>query len=1315
MTFQVYRRFQTLKKPLKPVLYNEGPSFDCSLHPNSTEVMDEVKAKKEMYLDVDNERELQITGYLHTAFGEFCYMLCCVVSLHWVALFILILFDTYNQCEVGGIDNLCFYGNFVIFGSYNFNAVIFFVIWWLAALWFTGWVVNRNKVHNWFRLPCTLSQAHVVNVWALDQREVLSANVSYIIEVVRLIKRKLAPPETRGHFETICVTKTALGQRFFLFRGQRYLIKDNSIQRASIDVGNVFSEFYQCEAGLTQHEAEQRFDFIGQNEIPFRPESLLKTTCAELFSLFHVYQLIMYMLWFWNSYLFVATLMSVIVCLSAAITIYTRHRSQLSIAKLTEYVTQVDVFRDQNWCNIDSRELVPGDVIKVSNDWLLPCDLVIIRGSCICNESALTGEATPVQKYQAPNSAGIYQAEGKGSRHTLFSGTRVLQAGSRNDRAVLAVVTATGMSTSKGKLLSAILYPEQMLFKYDEELPVVVILLLLYAFVCFIIAIVFMDMTGAQTIWVTKWIYCMAIINQIMSPLLPVALEIGQLQAVERLKKRGIFSLNPSRIAIAGKIRVFCFDKTGTLTKEGLDFIGVQEVGERNEGDLTFGPVRVLSEGDKVDVLTIHGLATCHAVSKYGSQYVGNEVEVKMFQAVGWELIEGLNESDAVYDGSSEKLKIIKRHEFDHTRATMSVVVQDSEGAYLVYCKGSFERLQQLCSQESLPKDYLKVAQMHALDGCYVLSLGYRKLGYDLPFEEVLETPRDMLETKLQFVSLILFRNEPKADSYVAMKSLKEGESEGISPDAVTYACILKSCAVIGGIDMGKQIHDDIMRQGLLEHDIVVGGALVDMYAKRGALLLAESVLEELPSHKVFSWNALITGYAQGGGGFMGMVVVRPVMVTGDNAQCGYYIAKQCGMVAPHAQVFLGDAYENNSILWMPMSTLPENGFEPMKTADLYHQHQKALECGLVELAVTGKAFNILRQTQWMENLLFLIRIYARFSPEDKVSITTMYRDGGVIVGMCGDGGNDCGALRIAHAGIALSEAEASVVSPFTSKDKSILSPVDLLREGRGALHTSFACYKFLIMYGLTFSIFKLCSYWYGVIVCQMSFLFIDGVAVLSLGYAMTVSQPEKVLGKVRPTSSLLGPLNVASVLGVWFFNMIFLIGGLYLMAGQPDYVKWPAKYSHGAKWWTLGDNWESTVLFFTMYFQFITCAFVFTFGSSFRKNVFCNWVIMVSYGSLMILMSLVLLLPSSGFTSLWHVASEQFNKVNSSSPVWSTYQEAGGLPSAGMSFNFRLQLWLLIMSGLATIMLWQKFCAEGVVARLFARKFPSSRPKFIV
>lgn len=190
---------------------------------------------------------------------------------------------------------------------------------------------------------------------------------------------------------------------------------------------------------------------------------------------------------------------------------------------------------------------------------------------------------------------------------------------------------------------------------------------------------------GQQSIWVTKFVYCTAILSQTVSPLLPVALEVGQVHAVDRLKvsafkmphfsfhitfgaltiqfchvrntfqwtlvhnqdtvhlwvwsgqwnclkqRVGIHCLNPKRIAIAGKIRVFLFDKTGTLTKDGLDMIGVQSSGlPDRDGRISFNDQCLLQDTDR---LTMHGLATCHALTRFGKQYVGNEVEVSSFTA----------------------------------------------------------------------------------------------------------------------------------------------------------------------------------------------------------------------------------------------------------------------------------------------------------------------------------------------------------------------------------------------------------------------------------------------------------------------------------------------------------------------------------------------------------------------------------------------------------------------------------------------------------------------------------------------------------
>ncbi|XP_042811922.1 probable cation-transporting ATPase 13A4 [Panthera leo] len=59
-------------------------------------------------------------------------------------------------------------------------------------------------------------------------------------------------------------------------------------------------------------------------------------------------------------------------------------------------------------------------------------------------------------------------------------------------------------------------------------------------------------------------------------------------------------------------------------------------------------------------------------------------------------------------------------------------------------------------------------------------------------------------------------------------------------------------------------------------------------------------------------------------------------------------------------------------------------------------------------------------------------------SPGQKSSLVEEFQKLDYFVGMCGDGANDCGALKMAHVGISLSEQEASVASPFTSKTPNI-------------------------------------------------------------------------------------------------------------------------------------------------------------------------------------------------------------------------------------------------------------------------------------
>jgi pentatricopeptide repeat protein len=98
-----------------------------------------------------------------------------------------------------------------------------------------------------------------------------------------------------------------------------------------------------------------------------------------------------------------------------------------------------------------------------------------------------------------------------------------------------------------------------------------------------------------------------------------------------------------------------------------------------------------------------------------------------------------------------------------------------------------------------------------------------------------------------------------------ALECLETMESEGLSPDSVTFTCILNACGSTCALGIGTRIHNELTNKAMLGNDTALDNALVDMYSRCGAITEARNLLCELPSRDVFSWSTLIIGYAQRG------------------------------------------------------------------------------------------------------------------------------------------------------------------------------------------------------------------------------------------------------------------------------------------------------------------------------------------------------------------------------------------------------------------------------------------------------------------
>ena len=297
--------------------------------------------------------------------------------------------------------------------------------------------------------------------------------------------------------------------------------------------------------GLNEEESSRLRHKYGPCELQIPRKGIMRLLIDEVLNPFYIFQVFSMILWFNDGYAKYAMCILFISLMGVSENLYETVTNFDKVRKMASYECPIKVKRETGMKEISSSELVPGDVVVVPEDKIMPCDLVLLSGSCIVNESMLTGESVPVIKSCMAPTRDVYDpaVPDKAKKHTLYSGTKVIQTRNVDESPVLGLVSRTGFVTTKGALIRGILYPRPIKFKFYEESYVFVAAMALVAVLGFCATIPLLIKHNASAlILIGK---SLDLITVTVPPALPATMSAGVAFAVSRLKKSQIYCISP--------------------------------------------------------------------------------------------------------------------------------------------------------------------------------------------------------------------------------------------------------------------------------------------------------------------------------------------------------------------------------------------------------------------------------------------------------------------------------------------------------------------------------------------------------------------------------------------------------------------------------------------------------------------------------------------------------------------------------------------------------------------------------------------------
>ncbi|KAI1636923.1 hypothetical protein F4809DRAFT_641003 [Biscogniauxia mediterranea] len=929
-------------------------------------------------------------------------------------------------------------------------------------------------------------------------------------------------------------------------------------------------------AGIDGDEKEQRERVFGANLIDIDQKSVPQLLVDEVFHPFYVFQIASLVLWSLDEYYYYAVCIFLMSAVSIIATLVETRATMKRLRDISRFECDVRVLRNGFWAHVPSSDLVPGDVYEISDPSLtqFPSDSLLLSGDCIVNESMLTGESVPVSKIPATDetlqlmdlSASTISPEA--ARHFLFCGTKIIRArrpqDNRDDEAVaLAIVLRTGFNTTKGSLVRSMLFPKPSGFKFYRDSFRYISVMGCVALLGFVVS--FINFVRLGLAWHLIVVRALDLITIVVPPALPATLTIGTNFALSRLKKKQIFCISPQRVNVGGKLDVMCFDKTGTLTEDGLDILGVrlvspstkrfEEIVSRASSLVPHSSLQQ-TQNDKYDNCraALFTMATCHSLRSVDGELVGDPLDVKMFEFTRWSFEEG-------NQGGGDQ------EEEEHGGLSPSVARPPPAPLYDTDEYGSAHG-QNVPIELGILRSFEFVSQLRRAS---VIVRAFGKPSGDVYVKGAPECMREIC----------------RPDSFP--EDYDELLSQYTHKGYRVIACATKHMKKLSWVKSQK------MRREEVEADLEFVGFIIFENKLKPT---TAAVLKELTDSNIGS-----------------------IMVTGDNILTAISVARNCGLIERNTHCFVPHFAEGNfrdpnaQLHWEsiddtaykldPRTLLPlpiptdRDASLPFHITNLRNY----------SLAVSGEVFRWIvdyAPMEVMQRMLIRGRVFARMSPDEKHELVEKLQSIDYCCGFCGDGANDCAALKAADVGISLSEAEASVAAPFTSRVFDIRCVPDVIREGRAALVTSFSCFKFMSLYSAIQ--FTSVSFLYASAsnLADFQFLYIDIVLILPIAIFMGWSGPFPTLSRKRPTADLVSRKVLTPLMGQMVLCILIQTIAWFIVRKQDWYI--PPQVNPDK---SNSRNSENTALFLVSCFEYIFIGVVMNAGKPFRQPMTQNWPFM--------------------------------------------------------------------------------------------------------